>query len=490
MVTTLMRGIMYIAAVVDMLQQNTSKVIGRRITVQLTTDVTGNNRRNLTGTRFRFHCVLLLMGFMAIAAGAETRDSDADKAPFDGNSFVVRNVRVFDGERVLERTNVIIRNGRISSIGRGRPPAGLAVVDGSGRTLLPGLIDAHAHVLSETGLRNSLRFGVTTQLDMFTKLDFMQSHRAQRERLNQTDFSDLYSAGQPVTSAGGMGTQFGIPFPTITGPQEASAFVRARLNEGSDYIKILYEPEAGIVTTISPQTLRAVVAAAHAQGAMAVVHVTSLKGAREAVAAGADGLAHIFGDELIDEALAGKMAARGMFVTPTLSLFAAISGVGLGPELAADPRISPYLTANQLAALTGPPPGKGGGPMASYLSRFNIKTASENVRRLRAAGVRILAGTDTPNLAAHGVSLHGELLLLTRAGLTPAEALKAATRAPAEAFKLANRGRIIPGARADLVLVDGNPLADIKATRAIARIFKNGYDVRRTPVETAQPNTP
>jgi imidazolonepropionase-like amidohydrolase len=199
-------------------------------------------------------------------------------------------------------------------------------------------------------------------------------------------------------------------------------------------------------------------------------------------------LAHIFGDEPIDDALVRKMAARGMFVTPTLSLFAALSGVGLGPELAADPRISPFLTATQRATLTAPPLGKGG-PMASYLSRFNIKTALENVRHLRAAGVRILAGTDTPNLAAHGVSLHGELLLLTRAGLTPAEALKAATRTPAQAFKLGNRGRIATGARADLVLVDGNPLADINATRAIVRVFKNGYDVRRAPAETAQPLT-
>jgi imidazolonepropionase-like amidohydrolase len=485
MVMLLMRGIMYIAAVVDMLHQNMTKVIGGRIVVLLTTDVTSIHRRDLTGTRFRLYCVLMLMGFVTVASGAQARDGDADKAPLDGNSFVVRNVRVFDGERVIERANVVARAGRITAIGHGRIPADLLVVDGSGRTLLPGLIDAHAHVLSENGLRNALRFGVTTQLDMFTKLDFMQSHRAQRERLTETDLSDMYSAGQPVTSAGGMGMQFGIPFPTITGPQEASAFVRARLAEGSDYIKILYEPEAGIVTTISPQTLAAVVAAAHAQGALVVVHVTSLKGAREAVAAGADGLAHIFGDELIDNTLARKMAARGMFVTPTLSLFAAISGVGLGSELAADPRISPFLTANQRAALTGPSLGKNG-PMAAYLSRFNIKTASGNVRHLRDAGVRILAGTDTPNLAAHGVSLHGEMLLLTQAGLTPFEALKAATRAPAEAFKLTDRGRIALGARADLVLVDGNPLVDIKATRAIVRVFKNGYDVRRTPSETAR----
>jgi imidazolonepropionase-like amidohydrolase len=321
---------------------------------------------------------------------------------------------------------------------------------------------------------------------MFTKVDFAQAHRAQRDRLTETDLSDLYSAGAPVTSAGGMGTQFGIPFPTIAGPEEASAFVRARLAEGSDYIKILYEPEAGIVTTISSETLGAVVAAAHAQGALAVVHVTSLQGARAAVAARADGLAHFVGDSLVDDALAKQMAAQGMFVTPTLSIFAAIDGAGLGPELAADPRVSPFLTDAQRAALTAKAPGKEN-PMGPYLSRFNIKTASENARRLRAAGVRILAGDDTPNLAAHGASMHGELQLLTQAGLTAAEALEAATRAPAEAFRLSDRGRITPGARADLVLVHGNPLADITATRAIVRVFKNGYDVRRTVGVASQP---
>jgi imidazolonepropionase-like amidohydrolase len=430
--------------------------------------------------------LLILLASGAWACGTVARETAASDAPFDGNSFVVRNVRVFDGQRAVENANVVVRDGRVVAVGRGAAPVGFPVVEGSGRTLLPGFIDSHAHVQSETALRNALRFGVTTLLDMFTKVEFMQAHRAQRDRLSRTDLSDLYSAGAPVTSAGGMGTQFGIPFPTIGGPHEAPAFVRARLAEGSAFIKILYEPDAGIVTTISSETLVAVVAAAHAQGALAVVHVTSLQGARGAVAAGADGLAHGFGDAPIDDALVRDMAARGMFVTPTLSLFAAIDGAGLGPELAADPRISPLLTANQRTALTEPPPGKGG-PMASYLSRFQIEGASENVRRLRAAGVRLLAGDDAPNLGTHGVYLHGELQLLTRAGLTPAEALEAATRAQAEAFDLTDRGRIAPGARADLVLVDGNPLADIKATRAIVRVFKNGYDVPRTPTETTQP---
>ena len=406
-----------------------------------------------------------------------------------GNSFVVRNVRVFDGARVIETANVVVRRGRIAAVGRGRPPADLPAIDGSGRTLLPGFIDAHAHVLSEDHLRTALRFGVTTQLDMFTRVEFMQAHRAHRDRLEPTDLSDLYSAGAPVTSAGGMGTQFGIPFPTIAGPEEAAAFVRARLAEGSDYIKILYEPDAGIVTTISRETLAAVVTAAHAQGALAVVHVTSLAGARDAVAAGADGLAHGFGDALIDDALARQMAARNTFVIPTLSLFAAVDAQGVGPALAADPHVAPFLTAGQRAALNRPPPGPGS-PMAAYLARLDIGRASENVRRLRAAGVRILAGDDTPNFSVHGVSMHGELLLLTRAGLTPAEALRAATLATADAFGLSDRGRIVVGARADLVLVDGNPLTDIAATRAIVRVFKNGFDVRRAPVDAGQPPAP
>jgi imidazolonepropionase-like amidohydrolase len=119
--------------------------------------------------------------------------------------------------------------------------------------------------------------------------------------------------------------------------------------------------------------------------------------------------------------------------------------------------------------------------MAPYLARFHLATAIDNVRRLHAAGATILAGDDAANLGSHGVTMHGELALLTRAGLTPAQALAAATRAPADRFGLADRGRIAPRARADLILVDGNPLVDIEATRAIVKVFKNGYDVSRAP---------
>lgn len=398
--------------------------------------------------------------------------------PAPGNSFVVRDVRLFDGERVVEKTNVVVRGGRVVSVGR-TAPAELPHIDGTGRTLIPGLIDAHAHVPIAGQLRNALRFGVTTALDMMMQPALARAQRPRRDSIVRTDLADLYSVGVPVTSPGGMGMQFGLPITPISGPAEAEKIVSSLLADGSDFVKIMYEPDARIVSSISFETLKAVVAAARAKGALTLAHVSSLRGARDVVAAGTDGLAHLFGDTLIDHALVKQIVAQGMFVVPTLTNFAAFEGGAQRRELAADPRVDPFLTAAQRKALTGPPPGKDN-PMAPYLARFRHATATENVRRLHAAGARILAGDDaSSDLVAIGAALHGELEFLVKAGLSPREALIAATSGPARAFRLEGRGRIVPGARADLVLVDGNPVADITATRAIARVFKNGFEVSR-----------
>jgi imidazolonepropionase-like amidohydrolase len=392
-------------------------------------------------------------------------------------SFAIRKVRVFDGERVLPSVDVLVRDGRISAIGRNLTiPAGIQVINGGGnRTLLPGLIDAHTHSYG-TARRDALRFGVTTQLEMMGDWRVLAEAKQQRESLAYTGLADLWSAGTLATVPRGHGTQFGMQIPTLSSAAEAGSFVAARIAEGSDYLKLVLEDGSayGIKTpSLDAAMARALVDAAHAQRILAVAHVATQADARIAFDAKVDGLVHISMDQPMTPELVALARQRGVFVIPTLSLVASVAEKGVGQKLREDAQLAPWLTRNQLAGLSAkfPPPFRG----PKYLEH-----SLESVRRLHAAGVPIIAGSDAPNSGTgHGVSVHGELALLVEAGLSPTDALAAATAMPARLFKLADRGRIAPGLRADLVLVEGDPTADIAATRAITAIWKNGVAVDR-----------
>lgn len=356
-------------------------------------------------------------------------------------SFVVRNVRVFDGEHVLQTATVVVRDGKIASIGAS-VPAGLPEVDGTGDTLLPGLIDCHTHAFG-AALKQALESGVTTELDMFTDSRYAGRIKKEQAAGLDADLADLRSAGTLVTAPKGHGTEYGLAIPTITGPGEAQAFVDARIAEGSDYIKIIYTVPLP-APTVSKETMAAVIQAAHLRGKMAIVHINSLQGALDAIGAGADGLAHLFTDQPPGPEFGQFVAAHRAFVIPTLIV----------------------------------------------LGERGLGIAEEAVHQLKAAHVPILAGTDAPNASAHGVGLHHELELLVHAGLTPVEALRAATSVPATVFHLADRGVIAAGARADLLLVKGDPTADVKATRSIVAVWKAGNAAQKTALPAGPPAGP
>ncbi|MBB1473570.1 CIA30 family protein [Luteimonas sp. MC1782] len=403
----------------------------------------------------------------------------------EGAAFAITGVRVFDGERVLPAANVVVRDGRIAAVGAGVAiPAGIEVVDGAGRTLLPGFIDAHTHSWGEAQ-RDALRFGVTAELDMFGDWNRIPALRAQRESLDAIGQADLWTAGATVTTAGGHGTQYGFPVPTLAADGDAAAFVAARVAEGSDYIKLIVEDFSTHsaerrLPTITPAQVAAAIAAAHAHDRRAVVHASSQADALHAVESGADGLVHVFHDAAASPAFVAATRRSGAFVVPTLSVIAGFAQDASGSALAADMRLAPWLGVEQRSALQSTFPG------APRPAAFD--NALRSVAALHAAGVDVLAGTDAGNPGtAHGASVHGELALLVRAGLTSVEALAAATSVPARRFGLDDRGRIAPGLRADLLLVDGDPTADIAATRAIAGIWKNGHAVARPRLD--QPAT-
>jgi imidazolonepropionase-like amidohydrolase len=397
--------------------------------------------------------------------------------PADPAVFLVQDVRVFDGERTWPKASVLVRDGRVEAIAvQVDVPVGAQVIDGKGRTLLPGLIDAHTHTWG-TARRDALRFGVTTELDMFTDWRQLAAAREERNSLAATGSADLWSAGTLATVPGGHGTEFGMPIPTLSTPAEAPAWVAARKREGSDYIKVVREDlhvftgKAASMPSLDAPTAAALFAAAHAQGLKSVVHVSAQQTARESLRDGADGLAHLFGDEPADADFVELARSRHAFIVPTLTVLAGFSGES--SPLPADPRISLWLTPAQKQSLAA---------HASFAAPRPelIVNARESVRRLHAAGVTLLAGTDAGNPnTAHGASVHEEMAQLVAAGLQPSQALTAATSAPARIFGLRDRGAIAKGMRADLVLVDGDPTFDIRTTRAIVAIWKNGHRVDR-----------
>ena len=399
--------------------------------------------------------------------------ADPPGGPLPETDFAVVDVTVFDGDEFRPHRDVWVEEGRIRAVGaRLNLPDGLPRVDGRGYTLTPGLIDAHTHTYGMV-LNDSLRFGVTTVFDQFTAPFLAANKRGARETLSRGSEADLFSAGNLATAPGGHGTQFGVPITTLTSAAEAPDFVAARKEEGSDWIKIVWEDGSTIgreIPTLDRETIAAVIEAAHAEGLLAVLHVSTLEHGLLAIAMGADGLVHIWGDEVIAEEDAARFAEAGVFVVPTLSVRVAAAGDSIGPALLEETRPDD-VSEMQRQTLMGTFPRPVGTSEASI----------ESVRRLHAAGVRIVAGTDAPNPGTgFGISMHGELRLLERAGLSPAEALAAATGTAAEAFGIQDRGRLEEGRIADLLLVAGDLESDLTRSAAIAGVWKDGF-----PVEAA-----
>ncbi|WP_419826027.1 amidohydrolase family protein [Sphingomonas sp.] len=400
---------------------------------------------------------------------------------------LIHGARVFDGTRMLGRRDVLLANGRIAALGKMLgAPANAEVIDSRGRTLIPGLIDGHVHVFPGAQ-SDALRFGVTTMFDMYSVAGAatIEGWRQQRSSYSRVAEADTFTAGIGATPPGGHPTelfagQADIPMPpTLAAGADSGAFMAARVAGGSDYIKILQDDGArpgrpASLPAFSPARFAAVIRSAKATGKLVVVHVQQLADARVAAAGDVDVIEHAICDALLDPTLVRSIVTKGVAQTATLAVYDGVSGADDARRLAADPAVAPYLSDTQrgMLALVWPRPRFG-----------EFATALANTRTLARAGAVMIAGTDAPNpTTAFGPSLHLELALLVRAGLTPVQALAAATSAPARIFKTPDRGRIAEGMRADLVLVEGDPTKRITDSRRIVTIWKNGYIVDRRPV--------
>jgi imidazolonepropionase-like amidohydrolase len=419
---------------------------------------------------------LLLAASTGTDALGRTGGGSDRKADNPQKAFAVRDVRVFDGEKFLPKATVVMQDGRFTAVGDDVAiPPGAEVISGEGKTLLPGLIDAHVHVWDRASLHQSLIFGVTTDVDMFTSVQFMKEIKKAQAKGAADDLAYMISPGILATAPGGHGTEYGVPIPTINDPARAQKFVDARIAEGSDFIKIILDDGSAYGLsrpTISKETLAALIQAAHRRGKMAVVHAASLQDCLDTLSAGADGLAHLYMNDAFDPDFGRKAARQKAFVIPTMTVLEVSAGIKAAAPLAQDPFISPFLKPSDLQSLRAGFPFKTG--------EANYRAAERALRQLKEARVPILAGTDSGNPGtAYGASLHREMELLVLAGLTPVEALQAATSVPAAKFKLEGRGSIRPGMIADAVLANGDPTQNIRATRDIVSVWKGGRLVDR-----------
>jgi imidazolonepropionase-like amidohydrolase len=405
-------------------------------------------------------------------------------------SVLISDVRLFDGAADLGIKDVLVLDGKIARIAADiSEPAGIRMLDGKGKTLVPGLLDAHAHLMPGSG-EDAVRFGVTTIFDMFNPVmpGDAQRRRGQRESTADVGAADTWSAGNGVTPPGGHPTQLarqmGIELPTLASDGDVTAFVEAQVAAGSDYIKIFQEDGSSATSParlprFPPARLKALIDAAHAKGRKAIVHVSKLRDAREAAAFGADALAHVWTDEIIDDATLALLKSRGTVIIATLSVIAQSATGGTSNDLCTEELVRPYLSPLQRMTLGARIGGK---------DPDRLQVALENVRRLHRAEVTVLAGTDAPNPGtAHGATIHAEIDFLKAAGLSPLEALAAATSRTAEFFGTADRGRVAVGNRADLLLLAGDPLTATGHTRNIVAVWKNGFPINRAKIPPLPP---
>ena len=283
--------------------------------------------------------------------------------------------------------------------------------------------------------------GVTTGLDMACWP--VERVEGLRKAASGADFR---TAGLPAIGPGGLHVHIpGMPKTAIVQtPEEAREHVRARVAEGASYVKGVAEaPGQG---GPPEEALVALVNSARDHDLKTVIHADSTGAFSMAVRVGADIVTHIPLVGSVSEEDATTMHAAGQVAVPTLTMMERILDSGLFGDTSTD---------HVIASLT----------------------------LLHQAGVTIVAGTDAndepgaPVQVAHGESLHHEFELMARAGMSPGEILRSATNVAAEVFGLGDRGVIAPGKRADLVLVDGDPTADIRATRSIHAVWCAGSQV-------------
>ncbi|MCY4661031.1 MAG: amidohydrolase family protein [Acidobacteria bacterium] len=471
----------------------------------------GSARRRVV----RLVTLALLTGIAWRADGQQpdSTASDATARLFTGGRVIVGDGRVIEEGAFLVRGERIVQ---VGSAGEVTAPPGATVVDLSGRTVMPALVDTHAHLgwekYTSWGSGNFTRenlidhlhrhayYGVGTIISTGSDREEIALEVRQAQRVGEV-------GGARYLVSPGLGIPGGGPNPRFTNdagwwglhgvssPAEAREVVRAEAARGIRILKIWVDARderRGARVKLHPDIYAAILDEAQVQDIRVIAHATTLEDHKRLLEAGARRFIHMPYDTAVDDEYLALVAARNAFIVPTIGMVTRREPYRR--PVYDDPFFQEQVPEEVVAMLRNAAAGNAaavnpaagnsaaGGDPASARPRTAADEARarlirDNFRRLRD---RIILGTDAGAVGDFfGYADHLELELFVRLGMTPAEAIVAATTRAARAFGLLGTGAIEAGRSADLLVLDANPLDDIRNTRQIAAVYLRGVEVDR-----------
>jgi imidazolonepropionase-like amidohydrolase len=372
--------------------------------------------------------------------------------------LVIIHANVIDGISAapIKDATVIVRDGRIESISSGKTerPAGATVIDLKGRWLLPGFVDAHAHLADMSAARRALASGATTVrclgVNHFADIGFRELNHA-----GVADLPDVIAAGYHVRPRPAEELFLDMPklkdlMSGVNGTANVRRMVRALIDRGANVIKIMATERAGLPDTdprkrvFTDEELAAAVDEARKSGVYVAAHAHGDEGAAAAVHAGVRSIEH--GTYLSDQTLA-MMKERGTYLVPTIATVMDLIDPG----------------------------GDYDNPILSVRGRAMLPRVRETTAHAWKMGVKIVAGTDTGYNPGSVRRIPHEIIELVNIGMPPMEAIKAATSLSAACIAVDKRtGSIKAGMEADLIVIERDPLADISAIQDVIAVINNG----------------
>src|SRR3984957_15766207 len=411
----------------------------------------------------------------------------------------LKNFTLIDGtgREPVAHAAMILNDGRIEWVGSAaklKIPPSAEVIDLQGKYVMPGIINLHVHLGATIGLKQSADFftpenvendlrtyasyGVTTVLSMGTDKDSIFKIRDQ-QRAGRPSETRVYTVGQGFVFKGGYGGLEGVNQGVAT-VAEVEPAVAAQAAKHVDFIKLWMDDHLGTKKKMPYDIAQAIIEDAHRDHLRVVAHIFYLQDARQLVDYGVDGLAHSVRDKPVDQAFVADMKKHGTWqMAATLSREGSMFVYGETPSFADDPFFTRSVSADVVAKLKSPAYQQTirSDPDFGQYPAF-LRTAEHNLKILADAGVPYGLGTDSgPPGRFPGYFSHWEMELLVQAGLTPMQVITAATGSAARFLHATDLGTLEANKWADLVVLDKNPLDDIKNSRSIHAVYIAGNRV-------------